>query len=171
MDPNMESTENGVVGKQPEKEKEEKKMGGITLFVIGVIAFAVGALTVIMLWQNKVGAFKDTFTASTDITNNPVEPHPAVSPPQAAPKPKMDHNSMLLSSVADPELVRRQNEWADDVTKYSGGTRIDSDVIDMESTINFQGLRRPEAPPVSPNALFVTEITPADLMGNVGISF
>lgn len=58
--------------------------------------------------------------------------------------PAIDYNSFLTSQVADCDLTRNQEKWANEMKQYSGGNLRVLDGIDVAQNIKFVGLYRPQ---------------------------
>ena len=58
--------------------------------------------------------------------------------------PAIDYNGFLASQVADCDLTRNQEKWANEMKQYSGGNLRVLDGIDVAQNISFVGLYRPQ---------------------------
>ena len=85
--------------------------------------------------------------------------------------PNQDYNAYMLDQVLDQRTIDNQMKWNDEVKPWSQVSfTVDID-LDLEATLNFLGLRRPQPIPISENRFYVTEIDSAQLAVNPKFNF
>jgi hypothetical protein len=86
--------------------------------------------------------------------------------------PKGDYESYVKSLVADERLQENHRKWVSEMMPWSGTAR-NVDTIDeaMANSLDFRGLRRPQAIVQGSDALFKTEIDATDLIDNKPFRF
>lgn len=85
------------------------------------------------------------------------------------PAPAIDYDGYIADLVVDPRTRDNHRRWIEEMKPWSG-TAMMVDNLDMEPTIDFIGLRRPQAV-VQYNPLQLTEIDTHDLAVNPKFNF
>lgn len=84
--------------------------------------------------------------------------------------PQLDYGAYLSDMVIDPRTRQHHQEWVKDMKPWSQtSTKIAE--FDIEPSVDFLGLRRPQAVYQSPSALFVTERDATDFADNPKFNF
>jgi hypothetical protein len=83
--------------------------------------------------------------------------------------PAGDYGGYISDLMLDPQLRESHKKWVNEILPFSG-TAMAVDGLDMEPTIDFIGLRRPQ-PVAVHNPLQLTEIGSDDLSGNKPFNF
>jgi hypothetical protein len=83
--------------------------------------------------------------------------------------PAIDYGSFITDLVSDPRTRDNHRRWVEEMKPWSG-TAMKVDDLDVEPTIDFIGLRRPQAV-VQYNPLQLTEIDTYDLASNKRFDF
>lgn len=166
----------------PEAEKSKgkgKSIGdrmwfALRIFVI-ILAAAVFAYSIYVLvstnsenftlWPDrfKVQGYENFIPAAEEIFPFYQEPKPEPAPP---PPPTYSHEEHIQNTEISQDMNQTHSAWLADMQSHNGGMGRNNFKLDLEPTINFQGLRRPGGPPQSEDALFVTEIGYDDLQKN-----
>uniref|UniRef100_A0A6C0I336 Uncharacterized protein n=1 Tax=viral metagenome TaxID=1070528 RepID=A0A6C0I336_9ZZZZ len=86
--------------------------------------------------------------------------------------PKGDYESYVTSLVADERLQENHRKWVHEMLPWSGTARnVDNIDEAMSNSIDFRGLRRPQAIVQGSDALFKTEIDATNLIDNKPFRF
>lgn len=85
------------------------------------------------------------------------------------PQPGIDYASYITDLVVDPRTKDNHRRWVEEMKPWSG-TAMKVDTLDMETYVDFIGLRRPQAV-VQYNPLQLTEIDTYDLAVNPKFNF
>lgn len=86
--------------------------------------------------------------------------------------PKGDYESYVKSLVADERLQENHRKWVSEMMPWSGTARnVDNIDEAMANSLDFRGLRRPQAIVQGSDALFKTEIDATDLIDNKPFRF
>lgn len=85
--------------------------------------------------------------------------------------PSLDYNAHITDLVTDPRVVANHNNWVEEMKPWSGAVKKVDDLNEaMEASLDFQGLRRPQAI-VQYNPTQLTEIGPDILAPNKKFNF
>jgi hypothetical protein len=102
---------------------------------------------------------------NTELTSEPATETFAVH----TPSPALNYQEVVTDLAVDPRTRESHMKWVQEMEPWSG-TAKSVDNLDMETTLNFQGLRRPQAV-VQNNPMMLTEITTEDLAVNPKFNF
>jgi len=83
--------------------------------------------------------------------------------------PAIDYGSYITDLVVDPRTRDNHDRWVEEMKPWSG-VAMKVDTLDIEPTLDFQGLRRPQAV-VQHNPLMLTEADTYTLSGNRPFNF
>jgi hypothetical protein len=96
-----------------------------------------------------------------DTTSDTMQYHSA--------SPAGDYGSYITDLIVDPRTKDNHRRWVEEMKPWSGAP-MKVDDLDVEPTIDFIGLRRPQAVVVY-NPTSLTEIGPEDLISNAKFNF
>lgn len=87
-------------------------------------------------------------------------------------QPMLDYDSYLDSLVIDDRMLSNHSNWVNEMLPWAGTAQM-VDTIDeaLVNSLDWRGLRRPQAVTQDSNSLFQTEIGASDLIGHPKFSF
>jgi hypothetical protein len=111
------------------------------------------------LEADNAGSFNSE--VAQDVSADTMQYHSAAPPG--------DYDSYITDLVVDPRTRDNHRKWVEEMKPWSG-TAMTVDDLDLEPTVDFIGLRRPQAV-AQYNPLQLTEIDSGDLISNPRFNF
>jgi hypothetical protein len=86
-------------------------------------------------------------------------------------EPAINYGDFITDMIIDPRTKENHNKWVEEMKPFSGGPMMVDNMDEaIEASIDFRGLRRPQAV-VQNNPLFITEIDTRLLASNCPFNF
>lgn len=90
----------------------------------------------------------------------------------AADAASFNYDDFTRAGVISARQAENHSKWVSEMRPYSGSNLIVRDALDVEASLPFRGLQRPQAVAVSPNAAQITDhIHMEDLLHNKKFKF